>query len=361
MIQSKQIELVPINRALRELRQLCVDTNEHTRQSKSVPGSIHSRATTHSPSKRGARDSKPRRRRSPSSSDAPIFSGHSCAIAGFVRKNFIYAQHTPVPRRTHRQSHRITRHLYPARLRARFAADPRNSRFANIIPPSPPPSSPRAHAPNLSRNLPPPSLPEVRASSPRSSPPSRAVCLRTPILFPSRRRRVILPLVVALVPRSRRDASRPTTQTFLARLRPLYRAFARHRARGRRRGVTTAVGPRLVSRRSRARGPIQTRTFRPSRSVGHTREREREREGHTYIPSLSASLRRESASARDIHTFAGHDSQKTETHIQPTTRIGRTHGTLRALSKHSFIHSFASVGRSVGPSRGDDTRRRRRW
>ena len=137
VIQSKQIELVPINRALRELRQLCVDTNEHTRQSKSVPGSIHSRATTHSPSKRDARDSKPRRRRSPSSSDAPIFSGHSCAIAGFVRKNFIYAQHTPVPRRTHRQSHRITRHLYPARLRARFAADPRNSRFANIIPPSP--------------------------------------------------------------------------------------------------------------------------------------------------------------------------------------------------------------------------------
>lgn len=101
MIQSKQIELVPINRALRELRQLCVDTNEHTRQSKSVTKSIHSRATTHSPSKRDARDSKPRRRRSPSSSDAPIFSGHSCAIAGFVRKNFIYAQHTPVPRRTH--------------------------------------------------------------------------------------------------------------------------------------------------------------------------------------------------------------------------------------------------------------------
>jgi len=266
---------------LRELRQLCVDTNEQTRQSKSVPGSIHSRATTHSPSKRGARDSKPRRRRSPSSSDAPIFSGHSCAIAGFVRKNFIYAQHTPVPRRTHRQSHRITRRLYPARLRARFAADPRNSRFANIIPPSPPPSSPRAHAPNLSRNLPPPSLPEVRASSPRSSPPSRAVCLRIPILFPSCRRRVILPLVVALVPRSRRDASRPTTQTFLARLHPLFRAFARHRARVRRRGVTTAVGPRLVARRSRARGPIQMRTFRPSRSVGHTHThaREREREG----------------------------------------------------------------------------------
>ena len=257
---------------MRELRQLCVDTNEHIGQSKSVRGSIHSRATTHSPSKRGARDSKPRRRRSPSSSDAPIFSGHSCAIAGFVRKNFIYAQHTPVPRRTHRQSHRITRRLYPARPRARFAADPRNSRFANIIPPSPPPSSPRAHAPNLSRNLPPPSLPEVRASSPRSSTPSRAVCLQIPILSLSPTTRNTPPRRRPRPPFTTRRVAIDDTN-FRARRRALSRAFTRRRARVRRRGVTTTVGPRRVSRRSRARGPIQTRISRRSRSVGHTRAR----------------------------------------------------------------------------------------
>ncbi len=273
MIQSKQIELVPINRALRELRQLCIDTNERTRQSKSVSGLIHSHATTHSPSKRGARGSKPRRRRSPSSSDAPIFSGHSCAIAGFVRKNFIYAQHTPVPRRTHRQSHRITRRLYPARLRPRFAADPRNSRFANIIPPSPLPSSPRAHAPNLSRNLPPPSLPEVRASSPRSSSPSRAVCLRIPILSLSPMTRNTPPRRRPRPPFTTRRVAIDDTN-FHARLRALSRAFARNRARVRRRGVTTTVGPRRVLRRSRARGPIQTRTFRVA--VGRTHARARD-------------------------------------------------------------------------------------
>ena len=60
---------------------------------------------------------------------------------------------------------------------------------------------------------------------------------------------------------------------FLARRRALSRAFARRRARVRRRGVTTTVGPRRVSRRSRARGPIQTRISRRSRSVGHTRAR----------------------------------------------------------------------------------------
>ena len=285
MIQSKQIELVPINRALRELRQLCVDTNEHTRQSKSVPGSIHSRATTHSPSKRGARDSKPRRRRSPSSSDAPIFSGHSCAIAGFVRKNFIYAQHTPVPRRTHRQSHRITRRLYPARLRARFAADPRNSRFANIIPPSPPPSSPRAHAPNLSRNLPPPSLPEVRASSPRSSPPSRAVCLRIPILSLSPttrntppRRRPRPPFTTRRVATDDTNFSRPSAPP-LPRVRatPRARSTTRCHHRGRSSARLSAVS------RARSNSNADLSTV----AVGRTHTRERARERGTYIHTLS--------------------------------------------------------------------------
>lgn len=65
-----------------------------------------------------------RRRRSSIVLDAPIFSGHSCAIAGFIRKNFIYARtHTRHHHdaRTHRQSpppSRIVARPFPARARA---------------------------------------------------------------------------------------------------------------------------------------------------------------------------------------------------------------------------------------------------
>ena len=297
MIQSKQIELVPINRALRELRQLCVDTNEHTRQSKSVPGSIHSRATTHSPSKRDAATNRAADRRPPPTH--PYSPGtRARSPDSFVKTS---STHNTRPSRDARIVSLIASRVTSPRVSARGSlADPRN-RVRQYHPSVPPPSSPRAHAPNLSRNLPPPSLPEVRASSPRSSPPSRAVCLRTPILFPSRRRRVILPLVVALVPRSRRDASRPTTQTFLARLRP-----SSARSRDTARAVDDAVSPpRSVLGASlgglaRAvqfkRGPFDRRGRSDTRARERARARARER---TYIDSLSLGHAEREASERE--------------------------------------------------------------
>ena len=180
-----------------------------------------------------------------------------------------------------RQSHRITRHLSPARLRARFAADPRNSRFANIIPPSPPPSSPRAHAPNLSRNLPPPSLPEVRASSPRSSPPSRAVCLPNtdPFSLSSTtrntppRRRPRPPFTTRRVAFDDTNFSRPSAS-------PLPRGRATPRARSstrcHHRGRSSARRAAVSRARSNSNADLSTL------AVGRTqRERERERERGT--------------------------------------------------------------------------------
>ena len=180
-----------------------------------------------------------------------------------------------------RQSHRITRHLSPARLRARFAADPRNSRFANIIPPSPPPSSPRAHAPNLSRNPPPPSLPEVRASSPRSSPPSRAVCLPNtdPFSLSSTtrntppRRRPRPPFTTRRVAFDDTNFSRPSAS-------PLPRGRATPRARSstrcHHRGRSSARRAAVSRARSNSNADLSTL------AVGRTqRERERERERGT--------------------------------------------------------------------------------
>ena len=283
-----------------------------------------------------------------------------------------------------RQSHRITRHLSPARLRARFAADPRNSRFANIIPPSPPPSSPRAHAPNLSRNPPPPSLPEVRASSPRSSPPSRAVCLPNtdPFSLSSTtrntppRRRPRPPFTTRRVAFDDTNFSRPSASPLpRGRATPRARSTTRCHHRGRSSARRAAV--------SRARSNSNTDLSKASRSVGHReREREKEREGLGDECGLKRCPRvttaRQSKRAVGVPRMstargdATRDDRRTATRARGCAReVEGTTGTVRGTSRVRrtrtnadergripwFIHSFHSFIRRTHSSplarRGD--------